>query len=351
DHRHEPQRLRRGDHPRAGRDRADGCPPAPEPGEVPDRDRGHGRGGDDRREPPGQPRRGREGAPDHEAVQAGQPRVPRGGLGRRGRRRQGPGRRRRRFPRGLHRRAVRGRERADAPPDRPPRPRRRRDDPPRRGLQAADQPLLVPGARAAGPAVDAPDRRRAGHADLRRGDGHPAGRGHGAAGRHVADRGAEHAELRPPAGGRQDPQAGAAEARAGRDRQGLAAERRVRAEPGEQGRGAVRAGDQDVRGQHPVHDGHQQRAGRPVAEPPADDRRPEPRGRQAGLRRRAGPGRHGGRGARGDRRGPLQPGRGPVRRPAGPAAGRVPGADDPAPPDRGGDEERVRRGRRAGRGL
>ena len=92
-------------------------------------------------------------------------------------------------------------------------------------------------------------RRRAGHADLRRGDGHPAGRGHGAVRRHVPDRRPEHAELRPAPRGRQDAQAGAAEARPGRDGEGLAAVGGVRAEPGEQRRGPVRARDQDVRGQ------------------------------------------------------------------------------------------------------
>ena len=63
-----------------------------------------------------------------------------------GKRAEGEGRR---HARGVHRRAVRGRERADAQHDRPPRPRRRRDDPPRRRLQAAHVALLLPGPRRA----------------------------------------------------------------------------------------------------------------------------------------------------------------------------------------------------------
>ena len=140
----------------------------------------------------------------------------------------------RRHARRVHRRAVRRREREDAQHDRPPRPRRRRDDPPRRRLQAPHQPLLLPGPRRDGPEVDARVRRRAGHADLHRGDGHPAGRADREVHRHVPDRRAEHAELRPAPRGRQDAQARAAQARPGRDGEGLAAVRRVRAEPGEQ---------------------------------------------------------------------------------------------------------------------
>ena len=57
-------------------------------GDVPHRHRGHRRGGPGRPDPPPVPGRRREGRPDHEALQARQPRVPRGRQRHRGRRRE-----------------------------------------------------------------------------------------------------------------------------------------------------------------------------------------------------------------------------------------------------------------------
>ena len=88
--------------------------------------------------------RGRAGSPDHEAVQARQPRVSQGRHGSV----RGQGEDRRRQPR-HDRRTVRRRELRGDGHRGPVREGRRREHPPRRGLQAAHQPVRLPRAKMA----------------------------------------------------------------------------------------------------------------------------------------------------------------------------------------------------------
>ena len=201
--------------------------------------------------------------------------------------------------------------------------RRRRVDVPRRRVQAALVAVLVPGARAGGPAPAgrgegadrAADRHRADGRARRRAD--PRGR------RRDPGRRPQHAEL--PAAGRDRPhrQAGADEARPVLDAGRAADGGRVRAQGGQPERDAVRARHPHVRDRLPLHARHHGRADAQGALAPARDRRPVAR---------AGPARHGpaavagrGRGGRGrdHRRGPPEPRRGHLRRAAADLRGLV----------------------------
>ena len=71
----------------------------------------------------------------------------------------------------------------------------RRDDPARRRLQAANQPVRVPGARRRGAAVSRRGARADRAAGHHRGDGAEPGRHRGRVRGHPPDRHAEHAEL------------------------------------------------------------------------------------------------------------------------------------------------------------
>ena len=131
--------------------------------------------------------RRREGRPDHEAVQARQPRVPRGRQRRRGRRRE----------------RAEGEDRRHATPCCIAGPcavenekmlhtiaRHVRDGGATILRGGAFKPRTSPysfqGHGETGAEVDARVRRRAGHADLHRGDGHPAGRADRAVHRHAS---------------------------------------------------------------------------------------------------------------------------------------------------------------------
>ena len=159
-------------------------------------------------------------------------------------------------------RAVLGREPRPAVRDGRRGRGRRRDDPPRRRVQAADQPVLVPGPRRRGPALP----RRGARADRPAGDhrGHGAepGRHRRRVRRHPPDRHPEHAELLAAARRRAGRPAGDAQARLRRDRRGMADGRRVHRQLRQPERHPVRARDPDVRDVHPKHDGPRGRAAR-----------------------------------------------------------------------------------------
>ena len=200
--------------------------------------------------------------------------------------------------------------------------RRGRHDPARRRLQAADVALLVPGARrtgARGPGgVPASDRA----ADRRGGRRRLAGGARRRGRRLHPRRYAERPELRAPEGGRAVPPARDAEARPRDDDRGVAPGRRVRRPTRQLRDHPVRTRDPDLRAGHAQHPRPRGDGGRADRVPPARDRRPVAR------RRQAAPGRADvARGARrrrrrgDDRRAPRSRER-PVRRPAGPHAGR-----------------------------
>ena len=155
--------------PRA--DRGAGLHAAPEPGgRADDHRRDRRRGQAPGRAAPGD-RRGRAGRADPQAVQARQPRVPRRRLGLR--HQGGAGRRR---PPDDDRRAVRDRGGGGPQRDRRQGPRGRGQRPPRRGVQAEDQPVQLPGARRGRPQDPQGGRRAARDAGRHRGHGPAPGR-------------------------------------------------------------------------------------------------------------------------------------------------------------------------------
>ncbi len=148
----------------------------------------------------------------------------------------------------------------------------RGDDPPRRRLQAADEPLRVPGPGHGGaplPGGGARGDRPAGH---HRGDGGEPARHRGRVLRHHPDRRTQHAELLAAQCLRSDAAAGDAQARLQRDGRGVADGRRVHRQRRQPERDALRAGHSDVRDVHAQHDGRVGGATAPPPDAPAGDR-------------------------------------------------------------------------------
>ena len=113
-----------------------------------------------------------------------------------------------------HGRALRGREPRPAAAHRRRGGRGRRDGPARRRLQAAHQPLQLPGPGHGRPAVPGRGPRRDGPARHHRGHGaEPGGSRWPRSRRHPPDRRAQHAELPAAEGGGQGRAAGHAQAR------------------------------------------------------------------------------------------------------------------------------------------
>ena len=164
--------------------------------------------------------------------------------------------------------------------DRRPRGRGRRREPvPRRRLQAALEPVLLPGPRAGGPA---PARRGQGGdraADRHRADGRARHRAGRRGRRRDPARRPQHAELRAAGRGRPRGPAGAAQARPQRHARGAADGGGVHPQGGQPERAAVRARHPHVRDGLPLHARPHRRAGAQGALAPAGDRRPEPRRR------------------------------------------------------------------------
>ncbi len=213
-----------------------------------------------------------------------------------------------------HRRALLRRERGHDPAHRRVPARARRPPDAGRRLQAAQQPLLLPGhgtGRAGHPGARArEDRRRRRHGA----DGHGKRRRGGGGGRRDPDRRPQHAELQPPQARCQGGQAGAAEARPVGHAGGMADGGRVRHGRRQLQRDPVRARRAHLLRPQPQH-------ARPVGDPagqapvaPADPGGPQPRHRQARLRAADGPGGAGGRRRRLARRDPPRPRPRPVRR-------------------------------------
>ena len=250
-----------------------------------------------------------DGHPDQPPVQADLARVPSGGHGH-----PRPRRGHRRRVADDDGRAVLGREPRAAVRDGRCGEGGRRDDPARRRVQAADQPVRVPGSR----------RRRACATWPRRASG-------------PACRSSPRSWSRPrstsspstPTSSRSAPgtcrttrccgmsagrPAGDAQARLRRDGRGVADGRRVHRQLRQPERDPVRARHPDVRDVHPQHDGPGRGAAARPADPPAGHRRSEPRHRQALAGQAAGARRRRGRGRRGHGRGPPEPGRGAVGR-------------------------------------
>ena len=126
-----------------------------------------------------------------------------------------------------HGRAVLDREPRDDARDGPRGRGGRRDDPARRRIQAAHQPVRLPGPGRRGARVPGRGRRGDRPADDHRGDGAEPGGGRGQARRHPPDRHAQHAELLAADRGRQGGPAGHAQARLRRHHRGVADGRRV----------------------------------------------------------------------------------------------------------------------------
>ena len=152
---------------------------------------------------------------------------------------------------------------------------------PRRRLQAAHLAVRVPGARPGGAAAARRGQGRDRAADRHRADGPARPRAGARGGRRDPDRRAQHAELHAAGRGRALRLPGAAQARLLLDARGAADGRRVRPQGGQRVRDAVRARDPHVRDRLPLHARPDGRPGAQGAQPPAGDRRPEPRRRPA----------------------------------------------------------------------
>ena len=183
----------------------------------------------------------------------------------------------------------------------------RRDDFAWRRLQTAHQPALVPGSGCRGAEVAGRGWPFGGSAGDHRGAAHRRHRRHQGARRHAADRRAQHAELRVAARGRSHADAGAAQARAVGDHQGVVVRGRLHPGRGQPPGGVVRARHPHVRDGDPQHAGRRRGRGAQGAFAVAGDRRSFARCGAPRVGRAVGPG-GGGSGRRWpDRRGAPQP--------------------------------------------
>ncbi|CAA9406172.1 MAG: 2-keto-3-deoxy-D-arabino-heptulosonate-7-phosphate synthase I beta, partial [uncultured Rubrobacteraceae bacterium] len=212
---------------------------------------------------------------------------------------------------------------------------------PRRRLQAAHLPLLLPRARRGGLEDHVRGRRRVRPEGGHRGDGPLRHRPCDGARSGAADRRPQHGELLPLEAHRRrhlghGPRR-LAQARPLGDGAGVDPRRRVRHRRGRGQRGALRAGHPHLRDGHPLH-------ARPLrgdrgeeAHGPARDRGPLPRRRPARLGRAALQGLGRRRGGRPDGGEPPRPAGGPLRRGAGAARRGAPGPEGGALSLRGRD--------------
>ena len=203
------------------------------------------------------------------------------------------------------------------------RSRRRRLDVPRRRLQAALLAVLLPGARPGGPAAARRGARGDRPADRHRADGRARHRARARGRRRDPGRRPQHAELRAAERDRPLRQADADQARPVLDARGAADGGGVHPQGGQPERDPVRARDPDVRDGLPLHAGHHRDPGAEGDDPPAGDRRPQPRARPAQPRPRPVDGRRRGRGRRDHRRGAPRARGGDLRRPAAAPHGRA----------------------------
>ena len=130
---------------------------------------------------------------------------------------------------------------------------RRGDGPPRRRLQAADEPVRVPGSGRRGAALPGRGARSYGASDHHRGDGALPGRHRRRVRRHPPDRHPQHAELLAASGRGAGRAAGHAQARLRRHGRGVADGRRIHRQLGQPERDPLRARHPDVRDVHPQH--------------------------------------------------------------------------------------------------
>ena len=161
---------------------------------------------------------------------------------------------------------------------------RRRQDPARRRVQAAQLALQLPGPRRGGPAHAARRRRSAQPEARLRGHGHQPDRADREVRGHPAGRRAQHAELHAAARARTHAHADHAQARHLRDDRGMAAVGRIHPRRRQHERDALRARHPHLRELHAQHARHLGHPGGPQAEPPADHRGPEPRHRAGATR-------------------------------------------------------------------
>ena len=127
--------------------------------------------------------------------------------------------------------------------------------PARRRVQAADQPVRLPGPGRRGPALPRRGARADRAADHHRGHGAVPGGHRRRVRRHPPDRHPEHAELLAAARRRAGRPAGDAQARLRRHGRGVADGRRVHRQLRQPERHPVRARHPDLRDVHPQHDG------------------------------------------------------------------------------------------------
>ena len=205
---------------------------------------------------------------------------------------------------------------------------------PRRRLQAAHLALRLPGPGPGGPAAAGRGQGADRAADRHRGHGRARPRRGARGRRRHPDRRPQHAELQPAVGDRPLRAPGAAQARAVEHARGAAAGRRVHPQGGQRFGHPLRARDPHLRDRLPLHarpDGH---PGAQGDDPPAGDRRPEPRRRPARPGAADVAGRRGRRCRRDHRRGPPESRRGHLRR--APAARRPPSSPATRPGRRRG---------------
>ena len=150
---------------------------------------------------------------------------------------------------------------------------------PRRRLQAALAPYSFQGLGPGGPAAARRGPRGDRPADRHRADGRARPRARARGGRRDPGRRPQHAEL--PAAERDRPlrQADADQARPVLDARGAADGGGVHPQGGQPERDPVRARDPHLRDGLPLHAGHHRHPGAQGDDPPAGDRRPEPRAR------------------------------------------------------------------------
>ena len=205
-----------------------------------------------------------------------------------------------------HGRALLGREPRPAAAHRGRRRRGRRHRPAWRRLQAAHEPLLVPGPGRGRAALPGRGARAHRPAHRHRGHGALAGRDRGAACRHPPGGRPQHAELPAAHGRRPGITPGAPQARPVGDHRGVAHGRRVHRLLGQPGGHPLRARHPHLRDLHAQHARPRGRAAAAPAHAPARHRRSLARHRQALAGALDGPGGGGGRRRRHHGRGPSR---------------------------------------------